>query len=110
MGKQAPRAGAISFYDELKAEHADPSTVAKQCVRAGRFAVRRAPADAWRRRAAETAERPGGLVPIFLAIQGSSLKPPGPDIREVRRTLREREAARADAATALARRRAFCGG
>ena len=88
MGKQEPRVGAIGFYDELKAQHVDPSAVVKQCVPRRFRTLARARAHAYRRRAAESAERPGGLVPIFLAIQGSSLKPPGPDIREARRVLR----------------------
>ena len=83
MGKDAPRVSALSVYDELKAEHVDPSSVVKQCV-PPLVRSQQARAHASRRRAAETAERPGGLVPIFLAIQGSSLKPPGPDIREAR--------------------------
>ena len=92
MGKQEPRAGTTGFYEELKAQHEDPSAVVNQCVSLPLLCARFARAYAHRRRAAESAEQPGGLVPIFLAIQGSSLKPPGPDIREVRRVLRKHSA------------------
>ena len=109
MGKPEPRVGALSFYEELKAEHTDPSAVVKQCVPPPlRGPVARAHAP--HRRAAETAERPGGLVPIYLAIQGSSLKPPGPDIREARARAAQAAAPRADAAAPPVSRRAFCGG